>query len=1073
MKNILKITGYIAAFFLTIDSTLAQIDSSLLAGLRAREIGPAVVSGRITAIDAVNSNPDNIVVGTATGGVWISKNGGTDWVPVFEKEACASIGAVAINQNNPDLIWVGTGESNMRNSTSIGCGIFKSVDGGNSWSNAGLEDSEHIGRISLHPDNPDIAYVAALGKLWASNEERGLYKTTDGGNNWKRVLYVDENTGASDVQMDPTNPNKLFASMWQFRRWPHFFNSGGPGSGLYVSHDAGENWEQFSEEDGMPEGELGRAAFSISPSNPQRVYALVESKKTTLLQSNDGGDSWKTINTETYIGSRPFYYSHIVPDPQNPEVLYHLTSRLRKSIDGGKTFSFVNAVDCCAPGNFLHVDIHALWINPNETSHLIIGGDAGLGVSRNSGDTARFVGNLPLAQFYHIAVDNDLDYHVYGGMQDNGAWRGAGEVFENGEIRNFHWQEVGMGDGFDTLPDPENSRRGITETQGGNLIAWNLDDHEQRIIRPNGPADGTELRFNWNSGMAQSPFDANTIYYGSQFLHKSIDRGETWQIISDDLTTNNPEFLSYKESGGLTPESSSAENHMTIVSISPSPVSENVIWVGTDDGRVHVTRDGGNTWESAIDNLRRGPQGAWVPMIDPSHHNPAEAFVVFDDHRRGDNSPHVYKVENYGRSWNSLVSDDISGYALSIRQDHMNSDLLFLGTEFGLYISVDGGQDWTKWTAGLPTVSVMDLAIQERENDLVIGTHGRGAFIIDDYSALRELDTDSFEASLDILTLTDGLQYTPLVTPSTRFAGSGEYRGENEPYGVLITFMASGDNLNHPDPDENKRISVARRAAMNEQTSENSESGSTEEQVTIEVEDANGDLIRTFKSDIHLGINRIVWSMQQDGLIGPPPAPPSTDGIFPPGIDVFPGTYTITLRLGDLSDSAEVEVIPDPLSSYSLADQRRNYEARLVIKDLTKKMNQALSQVMNASRDVETLERILASVENEEIKEALSSQIGEVKQAIETTEKLFRNPAGTQGSPYSGDKISSIIRAASSYVMSTRAAPNPAAAQQITKAETELDGAIEQVNRLITIDVAELRTAVENANIGLFNQTEI
>ncbi|MFC1688916.1 WD40/YVTN/BNR-like repeat-containing protein [Pseudomonadota bacterium] len=560
---------------------LAQLDARLLEGLSARTLGPAAVSGRITAIDAVSTNPNHIVIGAATGGVWISENGGLTWTPVFDDQPVASIGAVAINQDNPDIIWVGTGEGNVRNSTSIGGGMFKSVDGGKTWQQAGLERTERINRIALHPDNPQVAFAAALGTLWGENEDRGIYKTTDGGRTWRKILFVDTKTGGTDVKIDPFNPDKLYASMWQHRRWPYFFKSGGPGSGMYLSWDGGETWQQKTEHDGLPAGELGRITFAPSPAKKGRVFALAEAGKSAMLRSDDGGQNWIKTNESHNIAERPFYYTEVAADPENPERVYNIFTRLSFSIDGGKTFELNPVVDCCAAGNTIHIDNHAFWINPNDSSHLILGNDGGIAISRDRGETWRFVRNLPLSQFYHVRVDNDTPYNIYGGLQDNGSWRGPSEVWENAGIRNLHWQEVGFGDGFDTLPDPENSRKGYVMSQGGFLSTWNLDTGEQRLIRPAPPEAGVDLRFNWNAAIAQDPFEPATIYYGSQFVHKSTDRGATWSTISGDLTSNNREWQTFRESGGLTSDVTAAENYTSIVSSRGRSGSEPMTGVST------------------------------------------------------------------------------------------------------------------------------------------------------------------------------------------------------------------------------------------------------------------------------------------------------------------------------------------------------------------------------------------------------------------------------------------------------------------------------------------------------------
>lgn len=613
-------------------------------------------------------------------------------------------------------------------------------------------------------------------------------------------------------------------------------------------------------------------------------------------------------------------------------------------------------------------------------------------------------------------------------------------------------------------------------SQGGFLVDWNLDTGERRLVRPKGPEDGTELRFNWNAGFAQSPFDVNTIFYGSQFVHKSTDRGKTWQIISGDMTTNNPDFQTFKESGGITPDVTAAENYTTITAINPSPLDANVIWVGTDDGRVHVTRDGGATWTSVEDNIRRGPDRGWIPMIEPSRFDPSVAFITVDDHRRGDHKPYVYRMENYGQRWRPLTSDDLSGYALSIRQDHVDENLLFLGTEFGLFFSTNAGRDWTKWTEGVPTVSVMDMAIHQGENDLVLGTHGRSAFVIDDYSALRSLDEATLGEDVKILSLADGMQYQANQTPGTRFPGNGEFRAVNEPFGVMITFVASGDDLPHPDAVKEKARQVAMRAVAADDGENADEKKGPGKKVTIKVADASGQTIRTFKADAHKGINRVMWNMREDGIRQAPPARPRPDDTLPAGLEVLPGSYSVTVEYGENSDSGSVDVIADPRSTFSLEAQAANYQMRKELLGLNQQIQSALTNVMEAVRDVDTLMALIKSATPSEDKDAfkdLSKQAGDVKKAFEEMEKRFRSPRGTRGITFRGDKIVNILGLANTYVASTRDAPNEAALAQVDVARSAVTEAVEDVNRLIREDLAYLKKAAKDAGIGLFNQATV
>ncbi|MDX1389602.1 MAG: hypothetical protein R3344_10460, partial [Acidobacteriota bacterium] len=605
--------------------------------------------------------------------------------------------------------------------------------------------------------------------------------------------------------LDPANPNKLIAAMWDYRRWPWFFRSGGPGSGLYVTVDGGETWKRLGTDDGLPPGNLGRIGLAFCRDDPETVYAIVEAERRALLRSNDGGATWTAVNEKPDVAPRPFYFADIRVDPAWPNRVYSLWSLLSASNDGGKSFEVI------APFRTVHPDFHAMWINPTDPSHLIVGNDGGIVISRDRGETWSFVPNLPLAQFYHIALDDDVPYHVYGGMQDNGSWRGPSEVWENGGIRNYHWDEVGFGDGFDTRPDPTDSMRGYSMSQEGYLRRWDLRTGGRKDIRPSAP-QGAELRFNWNAALAIDPFVPETVYYGSQFVHRSPDRGDTWEVISGDLTTNNPEWQKQAESGGLTTDVTGAENFTSIIVIAPSPVERGLLWVGTDDGRLWVKRGDGD-WKSVEGNLKGVPDNTWIPHIEPSGLDAATAFVVLDNHRRSDWTPYVYKTTDYGKSWKRLDTDGVRGYALSIVQDPVDADLLFLGTEFGLWVSIDGGKRWFPWTHGFPTVSAMDLAIHRRESDLVIGTHGRAAYILDDIGPLRELGDDTLTQPLVLFNIPDAQQYSVKQTGASRFPGSGEFRGANPPYGALITFSLGDEQLPSPEELELREKVESRRKA--------------------------------------------------------------------------------------------------------------------------------------------------------------------------------------------------------------------------------------------------------------------
>jgi photosystem II stability/assembly factor-like uncharacterized protein len=818
--------------------------------------------------------------------------------------------------------------------------------------------------------------------------------------------------------------------------------------------------------------------FSISAANPERVYALVEAKKSALLRSDNGGVSWQKINQDFNVADRPFYYTEISADPVNPDLVYNIATRLRVSIDGGRNFEFNPVIDCCAPGNTVHIDNHAFWINPKDPRHLIIGNDGGIAISRDRGTTWRFVRNLPLAQFYQVAVDNEHPYNVYGGLQDNGSWRGPSEVWVPAGIRNLHWQEVGFGDGFDTIPDPENARAGYVMSQGGFLFRYDLDTGMQKMIRPAPQASDVNLRFNWNAGFEQDPFDAATIYYGSQYLHRSNDRGMTWTVISEDLTSNDPDMQTYTTSGGLTPDVTAAENYTTIVAVTASRLEQGTIWVGTDDGRVHITRDGGERWTRIDERARGVPAGAWVPMIAASPHEPGTAFVVFDDHRRGNMDAYIYRVDDYGRRWTELTGQEIPGYALSVLQDHVDPDLLFAGTEKGLYVSVDAGDSWTKFTAGVPTVSVMDMAIQERENDLVLGTHGRSIIVIDDYSALRGISSADFDQRLKLLSATPGQQYNANPTASTRFTGSGEYRGPNEPYGVMLTFVASGDDLPHPDADRERERKIARRNAGQGNAGEeavDSASGKPP-RITVRVSNADGETVRSYKHDVHQGLNRLTWGMQSDGIRPAPPAPEfDADDGLPPGNQVVPGVYTIELILGDASTSIQAEVLPDPRYDLSPSQYLARYQVMQDLQIFNEALVTAIERIDRARTDTATISALIKrqpDVKDNEMLENLGKQAGEVSKGLDELEQRFRTPPETKGITFDDDKVANQIGMAQYYVGSASHPPSPTAEVYIRQAQAALDAGLAELNAYMAGAVADLRAAAEAAGIGLLRPAD-
>ncbi len=1007
----------------------AQLDSAFVSSMKARSIGPAGMSGRVAAIDAVVANPKVMYVGSATGGVWKSVDGGLVWKPIFDDQQTSSIGAVAIFQTNPDIVWVGTGEGNPRNSAGVGYGMYRSLDGGATWRHLGLEWSERIHRVVLHPSNPDIAYVAALGPTWSDGDQRGVFKTTDGGATWQRVLYVNERTGAADLVMDPTNPNKLFAAMWEHRRQPWFFSSGGRGSGLYVTHDGGATWKHLGPDHGVPRGELGRIGIAIARNQPNTVYALVEAKRSALIRSDDGGHHWRTVTQGPDIAPRPFYYADIRVDPHNENRLYSIHGRATVSEDGGKTFRTI------VPSSIIHGDVHELWIHPHDNQFLLMGNDGGVGISYDRGANWRFVENLPLAQFYHINVDMETPYNVYGGLQDNGSWLGPSQVWRAGGIRNLYWLRVGSGDGFATLNDFADPRYGYSMSQQGFLRRFDKVTGERKDIRPVHPA-GIDLRFSWNAAINVDPFDSTTIYFGSQFVHRSRDGGETWEIISPDLTTNDQEKQRQAETGGLTRDNTGAENHTTITTIAPSPVEPGVIWVGTDDGNVQITRDGGSNWSNVAGRIRDVPPATWVPHIEPSKYDGATAFVVFDDHRRGNWTPYVFRTTDYGRSWQSLATDAIWGFAHAIEQDPVERNLLYLGTEFGLYVSIDGGRTWQRWTHGVPTVPVRALLVHPRDHDLVLGTHGRGVFILDDVRPLRMLAAQPALAAsaIHVFEPADAWQHEIADQVGYRSTGHAMFSGDNKDYGVLITF-------------------VRNRAQHND----------VADSMTVEILDAAGTVVRTMQRTAREGINRISWDLRRDGYV----APTSSDTTMVSGPEMVPGQYTVRISDGERSASAGFTVGLDPRVEIPAAERQAKYAA---VTRVGERFGMA-AEAVRRLRAVKTgISQVKQRANGAEAHTALTAGADSLAESVDSLVAKFVDPPDLQGIYGGGRTVMQKLQGVYFSLQSSWDAPTEAQRFALARAEQALREAVDAVNAAMGGEVAAFRRRVLEAGIDLFPQ---
>jgi len=814
-----KLSSYVLWIFISIITIpYAQqntvVDGSTLFGdLTARQIGPALMSGRVNDLEIHPSNHKIIYLGAAGGGVWKSNDGGATFNPIFD-DYIQSIGTVKLDPNDPDkTIYVGTGETWTRNSVSYGNGLYKTTDGGSNWKKIGLENSERIAGIVINPKNSQEIYVAALGALWGDNEQRGVFKSSDGGETWENILYINAKTGCADLLMDPRNPSVLYASMWEFRRTAWSFDSGGENSALYKSEDGGKTWNKIH--NGFPDGKLGRMGIALAPSNPDIVYTVIEAeekKDKGLYRSKDMGGSWEQMNNDFGITVRPFYFSRIVVDPKNENVIYKGGLSGSVSKDGGKTFKNL--------GN-MHSDIHDFAFSNMHSDFMYFGTDGGVYRSWNGGTTCEIVENLPLSQFYHISTDNEEPYNIYGGLQDNGSWYGPSA--SPGGINARDWNSVGQGDGFRVL---KHHTKNIvySEMQGAENV-WRIDQDNKLIktIQPLPKEGFDKLRFNWNAPMALSPNVPDRIYMGSQYLHKSDDMGETWQIISPDITTNDPSKQDQDNSGGLSKDNSGAENHTTIFTIAESELDENVIWVGTDDGNVQVTQDGGKTWMNTVSNIPQLPAHTWCYHIELSTQDKATAYAVFDGHTGNDKTPYAYKTSDFGKTWKSIITGGVEGVVRNIQVDYENPDLLFIGTELGLYITMNGGAQWYKFTNNIPAVAIHHMTLHKESNDLVLGTHGRGVIIIDDISPLREINEETLQKKLHFfasepVVMDDNYSFSGSFGAETQFVGGNESTLAQIKYNLkkrhtfgkmtMLVLNEKGDTITELAPGKTKGINI-------------------------------------------------------------------------------------------------------------------------------------------------------------------------------------------------------------------------------------------------------------------------
>lgn len=919
-----------------------------LSRLEWRSIGPANMGGRIADVEGVPGDPKTVYVASGSGGLWKTTNGGVSWKPIFEREGTLSIGDIALAPSNPEVVWVGTGESNVRNSVSFGDGVYKSTDGGKTWLHMGLKESEHVSAIAIHPQNPDIVYVGALGHAFGPNDERGVFMTTDGGKTWTKTLYIDNQHGVADLDIDPTNPNILYAGMWSFERKPWTHRSGSEKGGVYKSIDGGRTWNKLT--NGLPKL-LGRIGIRVAPSNPNVVYAIVEAKEGTLYRSDDRGETFRMVSKQESIVSRGFYYTRVRVSPTNENQIYAVASTLFTSVDGGKTFRSITSRS--------HIDFHALWIDPKNPKHMWHGQDGGIGVSYDGGETWEAVYNIPLAQFYQVHADNRQPfYYVMGGLQDNGSWTGPSRSREPAGIMNDDWRMVSFGDGFYVINHPDHPDQYLSESQGGDIVWTDFLTREQQSVNPwgrgsgGGPAAGQKFRFNWNAPIVFSQHDRTTVYFGGNVVFKSPDFGKTWEQISPDLTTNDPEKL--KDAGGpIAIENSTAEYHSTIISLAESPVQKGQIWVGTDDGNLQLTTDGGKNWSNLIKNVSGLAANSPVSHVEPSRSNANTIYVAFDRHMFDDFRPYIFKSTDGGKTWTSISGNlPAKAYVQVVREDPKNTNLLYAGTELGLFASYDGGANWLRLNLkNLPHVSIHDIVVHPRENDLILATHGRSLWIFDDATVIQQMTQQILNSPAHLFAIRPALRF---ASRFTRYGiGDKIFTGPNPPAGALITYY------------------------LKEKLDDKAD-------FKIQVFDRDGKLVQDIeRASREQGVNRIAWNLRLGGPeVRRPPTPEQIAfGGAPRGPQVLPGTYTVKLTVGGKVYEQPVEVKLDPGITTPVAELKEALEMQIKLRDMQSVMNSSLrflDSVKEQLKQAQTTMKNLAKEPDKDLMKALEDYIKEV-----------------------------------------------------------------------------------------------
>jgi photosystem II stability/assembly factor-like uncharacterized protein len=1023
----------------------AAYDSTMLSEFAWRPIGPAVTSGRVVDIEVaegpesrVGDRPGKLMyAAAASGGVWKTANGGTTWEPIFDKQTTSSIGDIALAPSNPEIIWVGTGESNNQRSSSWGDGVYKSENGGKTWENMGLRTSQHVGRIIVHPTNSNIVYVAAVGPLWTDGGERGLYKTTDGGKTWKAVLKISPHTGVTDVAMDPTDPNIMYAATLQRQRKAYSFVGGGPESGIYKSTDGGDTWRKITE--GLPKRDIGRIGLSISRSQPRTVYASMETNTTEVYRSDDFGESWTKKGTYFQF---PWYMAQIRVDPKNPERLYELGVPIFVSEDGGMTNRAI--------GQSAHVDYHAMWIDPVDPDHFVVGNDGGVYISYDRGQTMDFVSNLPISQYYAIDLDNRLPfYYVYGGLQDNNSWAGPSQTRNRQGITNSDWYVTVGGDGFYSAVDPTDPNTVYAESQNGGIIRYDVKTGEQKSIQPQAKFGQPNLRYNWSVPIVISPHDHNTVYFGAQYLFRSTSRGDSWEQLGGDLTRAlDRDKLPLM---GKTWDKTAVARHAgtadfgNISSIDESALRKGLIYVGTDDGLIQITRDGGTTW-TKVDKFPGVPDMTYVSRVVASTRDEGTVYATFDGHRSNDFKAYVLKSTDYGKTWSSIASNLPVSSVQVIREHPRAPSLLFVGNEIGAYYTGNGGRSWSKLQYNLPTVPVHDIKIHARENDLVIGTHGRGIFIIDDITPLERLAEADRAQNTYLFPVKPAMlfNYNSSFPGGLRGAASlGErsFSAPNPPFGSTLTYLVK-DSL-----PKGRTLSLA-------------------------IFDSTNKRIRDLTVNAKAGMHRATWDLR---LAAPyyNPRPQGNRG-QPQGAFVLPGRYTARLTLSGKGDSVAatsletpVVINADPLVQLSAAEYRALHDLRI-------RGASEQAKVQGVVRTAELLKDQMTEVKNalkpltgadslSRQTNAIDKEVDGILEKVRGVQNAAENDADDKNrfTPSIQERVNGV----GGEIGDVTSPPTQLQRETLDMAMKDLEGQVTKLNALLTARIPALYRALDAAGV--------